>query len=86
MLNVSSNSQSWLLRALSKANDGYSDVCTSCGGTARGLERGDLLQHNNPLSYQRSVATIWEHNHLEVLGSNPLTDKNFFGTKIQLLT
>ena len=28
------------------------------GGSIRGLDRGDLQQHNTPLSYQRSVATI----------------------------
>ena len=36
---------------------GYSDRCTRSGVIVGWSERGDLQQHNAPLSYQRSVAT-----------------------------
>ena len=32
--------------------------CTHSGGSVWGLNQGDLQQHNTPLSYKRSVATI----------------------------
>ena len=82
-----------------KQMHGLSDGRTCSGGTVRGLERGDSQQHNAPLSYLRSVATIqgegvtWrkppslplQHTYLEVTGTNPVTDKNFFGTKFNCL-
>ena len=41
-----------------KQMQSYYYGCTHSGGTVRGLDRGDLQQHNAPLSYKRSVATI----------------------------
>ena len=73
----------------------YSDGRTRSGGTVRGLERKALQQHNAPLSYQRSVATIQGPDmektyfpppsaHLSG-GSNLVTRKNFFNTKFNCL-
>ena len=79
-------SWSWLLSE--------ADSSTCSGGTVRGLERRDLQQHNAPLSYQRlaygyHTGASWrkplslplQHTYLKVVGSNPVTGKNFFGTK-----
>ena len=72
-----------------KQMHGYSDGSTRSGGTIRGLEREDLLQHNASLSYQRSGGVTWrkpislslQHTYLEVVGDR----QKLFQHKIQLL-
>ena len=60
-----------------KQMHGYSDGCNRSGAFVRNLKRVDLQQHNVPLSYQRSVATIRGRDMEKI--SFPLTSAHLSG-------